>query len=206
MSGKVVLLNGCSSAGKTTLAQAFQQISSEPFQHLSLDQFRDGLPMSYRGLNSPYGDPGHLGLNVVPKQVDGQTLTYIEFGSHGEAVLGAMRQCVAIFSQQNLNVIVDDILLKSAYLEDYANLLDLHNTWVIKVDCDLDTLTKRENSRPGRFPGTAEAQLRTIHGYGLFYDLEIDTSAMTTYEGAQTLVERMHKKPTALFQFQANQN
>ena len=40
----VILLNGCSSAGKTTLALKLQQLLSEPYQHVALDQFRDGMP------------------------------------------------------------------------------------------------------------------------------------------------------------------
>ena len=61
MQGNVVLLNGCSSAGKTTLALELQAISNEPFQHIALDQFRDGLPPALRGLNSPEDDPGYHG-------------------------------------------------------------------------------------------------------------------------------------------------
>ena len=42
---------------KTTLARAFQD-RQEPWFHLALDQFRDGMPPAYRGLNSPEGCPG----------------------------------------------------------------------------------------------------------------------------------------------------
>ncbi|MEC7138496.1 MAG: hypothetical protein VXW50_05500, partial [Pseudomonadota bacterium] len=54
----VILLNGCSSAGKTTLALKLQQLLSEPYQHVALDQFRDGMPGQVRGFNSPAGDSG----------------------------------------------------------------------------------------------------------------------------------------------------
>ncbi len=64
--GRIIFLNGCSSAGKTTLAIMLQQLLEEPYQHIALDQFRDGMPGKYRGLNSPSGTPGNLGLNVVP--------------------------------------------------------------------------------------------------------------------------------------------
>ncbi len=48
-----------------------QQMLSEPYQHMALDQFRDGMPGKYRGLNSPKGTQGDLGLNVVPIEKDG---------------------------------------------------------------------------------------------------------------------------------------
>ena len=81
--GNVIFLNGSSSAGKTTIAGMLQQILDEPYQHIALDQFRDGMPGRFRGLNSPDGTPGALGLNVVPIQREGQRVTQIRFGSHG---------------------------------------------------------------------------------------------------------------------------
>jgi chloramphenicol 3-O-phosphotransferase len=38
--GQIILLNGCSSAGKTTLAIKLQQLLQAPYQHMALDQFR----------------------------------------------------------------------------------------------------------------------------------------------------------------------
>ena len=49
--GNIIFLNGSSSAGKTTLAIMLQQLLPEPYQHIALDQFRDGMPGRYRGLN-----------------------------------------------------------------------------------------------------------------------------------------------------------
>jgi chloramphenicol 3-O-phosphotransferase len=46
-SGRIIFLNGSSSAGKTTLASTLQQLLDEPYQHIALDQFRDGLPGRY---------------------------------------------------------------------------------------------------------------------------------------------------------------
>ena len=64
--GRIILLNGSSSAGKTTLAVTMQQLLRDPWHHIALDQFRDGMGGRYRGLNSPPGTPGARGLNVVP--------------------------------------------------------------------------------------------------------------------------------------------
>ena len=49
----VILLNGSSSSGKTTLAETLQQLLPEPYQYIGLDQFRDGMPERVRGLNAP---------------------------------------------------------------------------------------------------------------------------------------------------------
>ena len=112
----VILLNGCSSAGKTTLAVALQNQLKEPYQHVALDQFRDGMPGRVRGLNSPAGDPGASGLNVVPGKLNGEWVTHIQFGDYGERVLAAMRRTVASLTELGCNVIVDDLLFERAYL------------------------------------------------------------------------------------------
>ena len=88
--GNVILLNGCSSAGKTSLALELQKQLEAPYQHISLDQFRDGFPPQARGLNSPAEDPGALGLNVMPRLLDGKLVTEIQFGEFGRKVLYSM--------------------------------------------------------------------------------------------------------------------
>ena len=108
--GKVIFLNGSSSAGKTTLAIMLQQLLDEPYQHIALDQFRDGLPGRYRGLNSPLGTPGDSGLNIVPTEKAGERVTEVRFGDHGEQMLRGMRQAIAAFAREGNNVIIDDLL------------------------------------------------------------------------------------------------
>ena len=171
----VILLNGCSSAGKTTLALALQDVLPAPYQHVALDQFRDGMPGRVRGLNSPEGDPGATGLNVVPGKLHGEAVTHIQFGDYGERVLAGMRRSIATLADLGCNVIVDDLLFKPAYLNDYVEVLNAETTWFIAVTCTLDVVRAREASRPGRFPGTAVSHFEQVHAHGKPYDLTVDT-------------------------------
>jgi chloramphenicol 3-O phosphotransferase len=43
MPGRVILLHGTSSSGKTTVARAVQQLSGEPWVHLGIDAFWNAL-------------------------------------------------------------------------------------------------------------------------------------------------------------------
>ena len=201
--GKIILLNGCSSSGKTTLAVKLQQLLQEPYQHMALDQFRDGMPSRVRGLNSPAGDPGASGLNVVPAQQNGKWVTQIQFGDYGEKVLKAMRRSIARFAEMGCNVIVDDLLFKREYLEDYMSVLNPEKTWFIGVKCSLDVVLAREALRPGRFPGTAVSHYEQVHEHGLGYDLEVDTSAATPRQVAQSIVDRITTPPRAITQSQS---
>lgn len=198
--GNVIFLNGSSSAGKTTIAVMLQQMLDEPYQHIALDQFRDGMPGRYRGLNSPEGTPGALGLNVVPTRQDGEAVTQIRFGSHGEQVLRGMRRAIAAFARAGNHVIVDDLLFKPDYLHDYAQALDGLNAWLIGVRCTLDEVNRREQQRSGRFPGTATSHFREVHAHGGEYDLEVDTSDAPPRVCAQQIIERLAAEPRALRQ------
>lgn len=173
--GRIILLNGSSSAGKTTLAHAIQLQRPEPWFHLALDQFRDGMPPAYRGLNSPPGTPGARGLNVVPGMRAGEPVTHIEFGDVGRRMLHGMHQAIAAFADAGNNVIVDDLILDNATLSDYLQTLQQHWVLFVGVRAPLDVVTAREARRTGRFPGTASSHFEAVHAHG-DYDLEVDTS------------------------------
>ncbi len=203
-SGTIILLNGSSSSGKTTLARALQQVLDEPYQHIALDQFRDGLPDRLRGMNAPPGTSGAAGLNVVPAMQDGEPVTHICFGSTGNRVKRAMRRCVAALAEEAVNVVVDDLLLARADLEDYARVLSPFPCYLIAVRAPLTVLNEREQARGGRFPGTARSHYRSVHDHGAGYDLEIDTAVHSPTAAAQAVVARLKQPPVALAAFRAS--
>ena len=198
--GRIIFLNGSSSAGKTTLAIMLQQLLDVPYQHIALDQFRDGLPGKFRGLNSPPGTPGELGLNVVPIEKDGERVTEIRFGAHGEQILRGMRRAIAAFAREGNNVIIDDILFKKEYLLDYAAALDGLEAWFIGVRCSLAVVNERETKRIGRFPGTATSHYHEVHAHDAGYDLEVDTTSSTPRECVERIIERLNNPPIVLRQ------
>lgn len=196
--GKVILLNGGSSAGKTTTARMLQQLRPAPTQYIALDQFRDGLPDRYRGLNSPAGAPGSLGLNVVPVPLGDGRGTDIRFGPVGRRMLAGMRRAVAAFARDGGDVVVDDLLLEPSFLADYVDALAGIEVLFVGVRCDLDTVERRESGRPGRFPGTAAVHHARVHE-GCVYDVEVDTGRMSPRECAEAILaaEREPPAPTA---------
>lgn len=200
----VILLNGCSSAGKTTLAHALQDVLKAPYQHVALDQFRDGMPGRVRGLNSPEGDPGATGLNVVPGDLNGEPVTHIQFGEYGERVLAGMRRSIATLSDLGCNVIVDDLLFKPAYLDDYVEVLSAESTWFIGVTCSLDVVRAREALRAGRFPGTAVSHFEQVHAHDRPYDLTVDTSDKKPITVAREIAARLQRPPTAFHSIAAD--
>jgi chloramphenicol 3-O phosphotransferase len=199
-SGRIIFLNGSSSAGKTTLASTLQQLLDEPYQHIALDQFRDGLPGRYRGLNSPPGTPGALGLNIVPRELDGERVSHIEMGAHAEQVLRGMRRAIAAFAAQGNHVIIDDLLFRREYLDDYPEALAQFEVWFVGVRCRLEVVNAREEKRIGRFPGTATSHFATVHAHGCPYDIEVETSQRTPRACAEDIVAAMRSgRPPCAF-------
>lgn len=190
--GKVVLLNGASSAGKTTLARELQRLWPGPLQHIALDQFRDGMAGQYRGMNSQTGEPGSRGLNVVPAQRPDGVVTELRFGDVGRQMLKAMRSAAAAFAASGVDVVLDDLLLEPDFLHDYLDVLDGFAVTFVGVQCDLATLNQREAARPGRFPGTAAAHFAQLHEH-CSYDVEVDTAAHLPRECAARVLAAVAK-------------
>jgi chloramphenicol 3-O phosphotransferase len=189
--GRIILLNGSSSAGKTTLAITLQQLLPDPWHHIALDQFRDGLGGRYRGLNSAPGAPGARGLNVVPVSRGNERVTDVQFGDIGKRVLRGMRRAIAAFAAEGNNVIIDDLMFEPAFLFDYVDVLCSFDVLFVGVRCPIDVVNAREAKRPGRFPGTATSHFDRVHSHSR-YDIEVDTGTASPRECAELIIARLN--------------
>lgn len=194
-SGRIVLLNGTSSAGKTTLARALQRLWPQPIQYFALDQFRDGMCGRYRGLNAQGDEPGTRGLNVVPAQGPRGPFTALQFGDVGRRTLAGMRRAAAAFANSGIDVVMDDLLLEPAFLRDYLVAFENIAVTFVGVRCRRAVVEARESARPGRFPGTAAGHFDSVHAH-CRYDIEIDTTASTPAECAQRILAVVGAPPS----------
>ena len=76
--GKVILISGASSSGKSTLAKGLQQALAEPFLHMQLDSYIEMLPRTddwemfqrmVRGLNRSIAVMAEEGNNLIADHV-----------------------------------------------------------------------------------------------------------------------------------------
>lgn len=204
MRGKIIFLNGTSSAGKTTLAHALQDLLSEPWLHIALDQFRDGLPAKYRGLNSPRGSTGEAGLNVVPVTDVENPFTAIRFGEVGRKMLLGMRRAIRALVESGNNVIIDDIILEADFLQDYLDVFDGLEVIFVGVRCPIEVIHEREEVRPGRFPGTALGHIEICHAHD-DYDVNVDTASNSPQQCAAKVSDFLaNGKPGAFNRIRLN--
>jgi len=136
------------------------------------------MPGRYRGLNSPSGTRGWLGLNVVPVGEGDSAYTDIQFGEVGLTMLKGMRRAIAAMAECGNNIIIDDIIMNDDFLNDYLYALKTQDVIFVGVRCPMDVINTRESLRPGRFPGTAVGHFHKAHAHGT-YDIEVDTSVQS---------------------------
>ncbi|RAN36630.1 chloramphenicol phosphotransferase CPT family protein [Hyphomonas pacifica] len=177
----VIILNGTTSAGKTSLAHALQDVTSQPFLHVRMDDF---LTMQPRRLdNHPEGFVFERVEGAGPPEVS------IKTGLYGAKLMSGMRQAVAAMADSDLNMIVDDVWLREgAEQADYIRLLSKHQVFFVGVNAPLAILEQRELARGDRDIGQARWQYGRVH-VGATYDLKIDTGEMMPQQAALKIQE-----------------
>ena len=168
--GTVILLNGASSSGKTSLVRALQQAFDEPFLDAGLDRFLWMLPKRY--LEAPLWDDV-LGLAT-------------EAGATGHRLVLGMHRAIAALSRAGVCVAADHVLVEPSWVDDCAAVLADLPAWLVGVRGPQPVLMEREKARGDRTPGQAAAQHELVHAHGV-YDLEVDTSVMSPEECADAI-------------------
>jgi len=128
-SGSIVVLNGTSSSGKTSLAKALQAVAPEQYLHVQLNAYRDMEPVGYFSRERSEAWPMR-----VAALCRAMHSTVIEFSGHGQ------------------NVIFDHVMSSDAWhylLEDFQD----QRLFLIRVHCDVEELLRREQARGDREHG-----------------------------------------------------
>ncbi|WP_280457185.1 phosphotransferase-like protein [Nocardia carnea] len=156
--GRIVLLNGVSSSGKTTIARRLLRDLERPFFHMGVDMF--GAMRSESRTHEL--DPS--GLAAV--------LRNTRAGFH---------RAVAGMARAGNDVIMDHVLSEPWRLSDCLAVMTGIDVVFVGVHCPPTELRRRERHRADRSIGTATGQLNSVHAHGI-YDLEVDNSAASIEE------------------------
>jgi chloramphenicol 3-O phosphotransferase len=179
--GRIILINGTSSSGKTTLVRALQAILPEPWLEIGIDRFVFALPKAY--LDQPLWS--EVFRYVRPEgATDGPFR--IETGPLGQRLVLGMHATAAAIAAQGLDVIVDHVLLEEGWLADCRARWAAFDVLVVGVRCPLEVVVERERHRQDRTIGQAEAQFHVVHRLG-GYDLEVDTSQVSPEQAAAAI-------------------
>ncbi|RLQ93697.1 chloramphenicol phosphotransferase [Falsibacillus albus] len=172
----MIILNGGSSSGKTTLAKCLQNTLPTPWLRFSIDDLVDAMPDAMFSSNSgiQFGEDG----SVSP-------------GTEFRTLETAWMQGIGEMARRGASVIVDDVFLRGVESCNRwkANLEGLQVLWV-GVYCDPVVASARERERGDRNEGMAASQATIVHE-GMHYDLKVDTTKASTEECVRMIIEKI---------------
>jgi len=159
MASKIIFLNGCSSAGKTSLVKAIQHLSEEPWLTSGVDVHFVFMPAKYL----PGGEKAHEGIKFIPgTDKEGFPIMKVESGDYGKKVSQSIHKVTKQLADDGHNIILDEAIWERKDLENYASLLRNHQVYYVKVNCELLIMEEREKLRGNRAWGLARAQFNKI--------------------------------------------
>jgi chloramphenicol 3-O phosphotransferase len=182
MPGTIILLNGASSSGKTSILAELQNLLIEPYLNAGLDKFIWMLPNRY--LDRPLWDDV-LGLAD-------------RAGVAGHILVAGMHQAIAALARCDNNVVADHVLVEKSWLRDCVLQLAGLPAFLVGIRCPLEILEQRERSRKDRTLGQARLQHEIVHAHAV-YDLEVDTSLFTPRECAEKIAALVETTPPQAF-------
>jgi chloramphenicol 3-O phosphotransferase len=173
---QIIILNGGSSSGKSSIARALQGLLPEPWLAFGVDDFVDALPPAMQNSED--------GLVFSP---DGSI-------SVGPAIrrLGEAWECgIAAIAHAGVGVIIDDVFLSGAAAQGrWRDALRDLRVLFVGVHCDAMVAARREARRGDRVPGMAALQADLVHR-DVAYDLAIDSTHASPETCARLIVDRI---------------
>lgn len=184
---KIILLNGASSSGKTSVARGIQHCSKTSWLTFGVDTFIEMMPYPSPDKKNAYfsGTPG--------KNNHGPTVS-IETTEKGAKLFGAMADFASLLADDGHDVIVDEVLFTDAQLRLYVEKLKAHTVYFVGIYCDLALMQEREFLRRNRSLGLSNDQAERVHKGTREYDLVVDTSRLSAFEAAQKIIARIESK------------
>ena len=155
MEKQIILLNGPSSSGKSTLSRALQGMLAEKYDAryaiISIDDF----------------------MKLATDETIYEDDVYEISGDMCMAALAALESFAG--------VIIDHVITSPRIFQQLTDLLGQHTIHLVHVSCPLDVLLEREMARKNRCIGSAESSYTYLYPRD-GYHLTVDTSAMTSRE------------------------
>jgi len=173
---QVIVLNGGSSSGKSTIARALQEILPGPWLTFGVDVLIEALPGR--------GEDPRSGLVLEP---DGTVTVRPAF----RAIEDIWYLGLASMARHGALLILDEALLSGGTGQQRVRSLlgGLDVLWA-GVHCDPQVAAAREAARPDRIPGMAVKQAAAVHA-GVVYDVEVDTTEHSAAVCARQIAEHV---------------
>lgn len=187
-SGAVILLNGPSAAGKSSIQAAFQQcMMPNLWIKVGIDNLFDKPMPDITPENIAFWQSPNP-IRWVESTTDSQNNPIITLfiGEHGDRVAYGMNSAIAAYAQAGCNVIVDYIAYKKEWLDDLRTKLQTIKTYWVKVTIPLEILEAREMARATSPKGHARSHSDYVY-WDISYDLEVQSDKHSAQEIADII-------------------
>ncbi len=151
--GKVILLNGASSSGKSTIASLLQNSIPEPFWCISIDHLRDAGVLPTARIKSGEFPWSSLRKNFFD-------------GYH---------RSLASYAEAGNNLIIEHIVETEEWMRELVTLFERFDVYFVGLHCSIEELERREAQRKDRPLGDAARDSQVVHKFAT-YDLELDSN------------------------------
>jgi len=188
----ILMLNGVSSSGKSTLARALQERWPRPLLHLGTDTVIGLLPVRYAGMQPSARE----GIEFTNDADERGPVVRVRAGSIWRQLEASFARAVRLLADDGHDVVLDLVLFDRSCVDAWVRALHDHRTYLIGVHCDLPVLEARELARGDRFPNLARAQQAVVHAHRRLYDLEVDTTSRAPEELAGAIVAFVGEHPS----------
>jgi chloramphenicol 3-O phosphotransferase len=181
----VFLVNGPSSAGKTTLCRALQAAIAEPYLVTGFDDFIFmSAPRYYRGADTAHQTAFDaytaLGAQMIlTSRPDEPPSVTARFGPVFRRLLDSMAPAVRALVDGGNRVIFDHVLHDEAMHQSCRRAFAGLDVFSVGVTCPLEILEERERARGDRVLGRARGLAIIVHGF-MKYDVTVDTGIAST--------------------------
>ena len=188
--GIVIILNGPSASGKSSVQNEFQSLMMPNLwvKHGIDSLFDQPLPDITPENLALWQTKNPIRWIKITKHEDQNNIMTLFVGDQGDKVAYGMNGAIAAYAQNGNNVIMDYIAYKKQWMHDLQKKLKKSKTYFIKINAPLDVLEQREQSRGTSPIGHARSHYDTVH-WDIVYDLEIDSSKQNPHEIAQRIKE-----------------
>lgn len=186
--GTVIILNGPSASGKSSIQKEFQYLMMPNLWiKVGIDTLFD-KPMPDINLENLAFWQTQNPIRWIETTHDAEQNAVISLfvGEQGERVAYGMNSAIAAYAHAGCNVIVDYIAYKKEWIEDLREKLKDVKTYWIKVNIPLSVVEEREVARGTSPKGHARSHYDSVY-WDLSYDLEVNSATASPTAIANTI-------------------
>ena len=190
----IILLNGTSSSGKTTIAGIMQEKYNGVLLHYGVDK----MVQAAFPAKCDYPPFDRQAIQLMTSEKNGRPHASLVVSPYMYPVCKAAVQFYKMLSGQGYHVIVDEVLFDKNRIAPYFDILSGETVYFIGIKPDRETVIRRERERGDRIPGLAEGLYEEVYDPFFTYDLLLDTGKLTPGESADRIVEYItqNKEPS----------